>query len=66
VAAPSEPLHRDIEVIGIAIERFVFLVPLLFQEGVHAQLMTSARALVRMLPPRSAPRSPASRTRCWR
>ena len=51
VAAPSEPLQRDVDVIRVAMEHFVFLTPLFFQEGVHAQWTAAARELVRMAPP---------------
>ena len=42
---PSEPLRRDIDVIRFGIETFVHLLPLFFQEGVHAQWTASAREL---------------------
>jgi hypothetical protein len=41
-----EPSARDISVIRLGIERFVGLLPLFFQEGVHAQWTASARALI--------------------
>jgi hypothetical protein len=43
----SEPLRRDIDVIRFGIEHFVRLLPLFFQEGVHAQWSASARELAR-------------------
>jgi hypothetical protein len=43
---PAEPLQRDVEVIRFGIEQFVHLLPLFFQEGVHAQWTASARELV--------------------
>lgn len=51
VAPPSEPLRRDIDVIRFGIERFVHLLPLFFQEGVHEQWTASARELARDLDP---------------
>ena len=42
----SEPLRRDVEVIRFGIEQFVRMLPLLFQDGVHAQWTTSARELI--------------------
>jgi hypothetical protein len=45
------PLARDVEVIRIGIERFVQLLPLFFQEGVHRQWTASARELIRDAPP---------------
>ena len=42
---PSEPLRRDMEVIRFGIETFVRLLPLFFQEGVHAQWSAAAREL---------------------
>jgi hypothetical protein len=51
-ALPStEPLRRDIDVIRFGIERFIHLVPLFFQDGVHEQWMASARELARDLDP---------------
>ena len=44
---PSAPLQRDVDVIRLGIERFVALLPLLFQEGVHEQWTASARELAR-------------------
>ncbi len=44
---PSEPLQRDVDVIRLGIERFVLMLPLLFQEGVHEQWTASARELAR-------------------
>jgi hypothetical protein len=43
---PDEPLRRDVEVIRFGIEQFVHLLPLFFQEGVHAQWTASARELI--------------------
>lgn len=40
------PTERDRNVIAFGIERFVELVPLFFQEGVHEQWTTSARELI--------------------
>jgi len=47
VDAPSEPLRRDIDVIRTGIERFLYLAPLLLQDGVRAQWLASARELAR-------------------
>ena len=47
----SEPLQRDVEVIGSGIERFVHLLPLFFQDGVREQWTASARALIRNTDP---------------
>jgi len=44
---PSAPLQRDVDVIRLGIERFVAMLPLLFQEGVHEQWTASAREIVR-------------------
>jgi hypothetical protein len=41
------PSSRDVDVIRIGIERFVHLLPLFFQEGVHEQWTRSARELIR-------------------
>ena len=41
------PLQRDGDVIRLGIETFVRLLPLLFQEGVHAQWTAAAREIVR-------------------
>lgn len=43
------PLQRDLDVIGSGIGRFVHLLPLLFQEGVHAQWRAAAVELGRTL-----------------
>jgi hypothetical protein len=51
VDAPSEPLRRDVEVIGFGIERFVQMIPLFFQDGVRQQWTASARALMRDIDP---------------
>jgi hypothetical protein len=48
---PPEPLARDAEVIGLGIARFVRYLPLLFQEGVHAQWLPAAREFVRSSDP---------------
>ena len=48
---PTEPLRRDIDVIRFGIERFIHLLPLLFQEGVHEQWMVAARELARDIDP---------------
>jgi hypothetical protein len=45
------PSQRDVDVISLGIERFVQLMPLFFQEGVHEQWTTSARELIRVGPP---------------
>lgn len=47
----AQPTQRDVEVIGLGIERFVHLLPLFFQEGVHEQWTTSARELIRYADP---------------
>jgi hypothetical protein len=44
-APPSEPLRRDVAAIRFGIETFVHLLPLFFQEGVHAQWSAAAREL---------------------
>ena len=41
------PLQRDGDVIRLGIETFVRLLPLLFQEAVHAQWTAAAREIVR-------------------
>src|SRR5262245_65016333 len=51
---PSEPLRRDVDVIRFGIERFIHLVPLFFQAGVHQQWTTSARELAEVLDPELA------------
>src|SRR5262249_36393967 len=51
VDAPTEPLRRDVEVIGFGIERFVQMIPLFFQDGVRQQWTASARALMREIDP---------------
>jgi hypothetical protein len=45
VEPPSEPLRRDVDVIRFGIDRFVSLVPLLFQQGVHELWRASAYEL---------------------
>ena len=42
---PSEPLRRDKEVIRFEIETFVRLLPLFFQDAVHAEWSAAAREL---------------------
>jgi hypothetical protein len=44
-AAEPEPYARDADVMRLGIERFVRVIPLLFQEGVYAQWNPAARAL---------------------
>jgi hypothetical protein len=51
VDTPSEPLQRDVQVIGFGIERFVRMIPLFFQDGVREQWTASARALIRDIDP---------------
>lgn len=51
VDTPSGPLQRDVDVIGFGIERFLRMMPLFFQEGVHEQWTASARALAREADP---------------
>jgi hypothetical protein len=48
---PAEPLRRDIDVIRFGMERFIHLLPLLFQEGVHEQWLVAARELAREIDP---------------
>jgi hypothetical protein len=45
------PSQRDVDVIGLGIERFVQLMPLFFQEGVHEQWTSAARELIRVSDP---------------
>jgi hypothetical protein len=45
------PSQRDVDVISLGIARFVHLMPLFFQEGVHEQWITSARALIGVVDP---------------
>ena len=49
--AEPGPSQRDVEVISQGIERFVQLMPLFFQEGVHEQWTNSARELIRVSDP---------------
>src|SRR5262249_51049977 len=42
-----EPFARDVDAIRLGIERFIYLLPLFFQEGVHEQWTRSARELIR-------------------
>jgi hypothetical protein len=51
VDTPPEPLQRDVDVIRFGIERFLQMIPLLFQEGVHEQWTASARALAQEADP---------------
>jgi hypothetical protein len=48
---PDQPLQRDVDVIRYGIEQFVALLPLLFQEDVHALWTISGRALIRDVDP---------------
>lgn len=50
-APPMEPSSRDVDVIRVGIERFMHLVPSLFDEVVHTQWTASARALARLIDP---------------
>jgi hypothetical protein len=50
VAEDPQPSARDIDVIRLGIARFLPLLPLLFQPGVHEQWTRSARELVRDAP----------------
>ncbi len=43
---PDEPLRRDVDIIRFGIERFVHMLPFLFQPGVHQQWQASARELI--------------------
>jgi len=45
------PSQRDVDVISLGIDRFVQLMPLFFQEGVHEQWTNSARELIRVSDP---------------
>ena len=51
VDTSSEPLPRDVEVIGFGIERFARMIPLFFQDGVREQWTAAARALIRAVDP---------------
>ncbi|MCW5891205.1 MAG: hypothetical protein KIT14_11725 [bacterium] len=42
---PTEPLQRDVDVIAFGMMQFVHLLPLFFQDGVHAQWTAAARVL---------------------
>jgi hypothetical protein len=44
--ASDEPLRRDVEMIRFGIEQFVPMLPLFFQQGVHAQWTASAREII--------------------
>jgi hypothetical protein len=48
---PAEPSERDVDVIRVGIERLLHLVPLLFDDAVHAQWTASARMLARLVDP---------------
>ena len=48
---PSQPLRRDVDVIRFGMERFIHLLPLIFQEGVHEQWLVAARELAREIDP---------------
>lgn len=50
-APPLGPSDRDVDVIRLGIERFMHLVPLLFDETVHAQWTASTRMLARVIDP---------------
>src|SRR6185295_13513326 len=43
------PSQRDVDVISLGIARFVHLMPLFFQAGVHEQWTTWARELIRVV-----------------
>jgi len=51
IETPTEPLQRDVDVIGAGIEQFLAMVPLFFQDGVHEQWTAAARDLVRRIDP---------------
>ena len=51
VTAEPQPSARDIDVIRLGIARFIPLLPLFFQPGVHEQWTRSTRELVRDAPP---------------
>jgi hypothetical protein len=51
VDEPTSASRRDIDVIRNGMERLLYLVPLLFQEGVHEQWTASARELAREADP---------------
>jgi hypothetical protein len=51
VTAEPQPSARDVDVIRLGMARFLPLLPLFFQPGVHEQWMRSARELVRDAPP---------------
>ena len=48
---PDEPLRRDVDIIRFGIERFVHMLPFLFQPGVHQQWVASARELIAQASP---------------
>ena len=50
VTVEPQPSARDIDVIRLGIARFLPLLPLFFQPGVHEQWTRSARELVRDSP----------------
>jgi hypothetical protein len=66
VDAPSEPLRRDVELIGFGIERFVQMIPLFFQDGVRQQWTAWVRTLMRDIDPQLVEDSACSRRRCSR
>lgn len=43
---PDAPLRRDVDIIRFGLERFVHMLPFLFQESVHQLWTTSARELI--------------------
>lgn len=43
---PDAPLRRDVDIIRFGLERFVHMLPFLFQPGVHQQWVTSAKELI--------------------
>jgi len=51
VTEEPQPSARDIDVIRLGIARFLPLLPLFFQPGVHEQWTRSARELIRDAPP---------------
>jgi hypothetical protein len=55
------PSQRDVDVISLGIARFVHLMPLFFQEGVHERWTTSARELIRVVDADRPGRSPGAR-----
>lgn len=53
VGAPEQPKpsERDVDVIRLGLERFLHLIPLLFDANIHAQWTASARVLARLIDP---------------